>query len=268
MGGYMSLMNDKKNIIYQKYGWKRDLPDKRDYLVKFTDFILESPIPKKIDLREKCPKIYDQGVLGSCTANAIGFLYQYDELKQNVLTKFRPSRLFIYYNEREIQGNIDHDCGSSLRDGMKTINKLGVCSEEMWDYDITKYQIKPTDDCYSFANLHKSIKYSKLSQKEILLKTCLNNGYPFAFGISIYESFESEDVSKNGVVPIPSKNEKLLGGHAMAAVGYDDEIDCFIVRNSWGVNWGINGYCYIPYKYITDPYLANDFWKLEKIKDF
>ena len=158
------------SIILPKYGWKPDLPDQRDTIAKFTDFKCTLDLPVSIDLREKCPEIYNQGKLGSCTANAIGFLYQFDELRQKEKSEFIPSRLFIYYNEREMEGTVTVDSGAAIRDGMKSINKIGVCSEDMWKYDITKFKEKPTDDCYAFSQLHKSIKYARLGQNLNLLK--------------------------------------------------------------------------------------------------
>ena len=263
MGSYLSheeIQNDENKY---KYGWKSDLPDQRDIYVKFTDFVLTIDLPKSIDLREKMFQIYNQGDLCSCTANAISFLFYYNEIKQKSNYNFLPSRLFIYYNERLIEGSVNKDSGATIRDTFKGIKKMGVCSEKLWDYNVLKFTDRPSEDCYIFASLHKSIKYMRVNQNLMLLKSCLNNGYPFIFGISIYESFEKEDVIKTGTVPLPLSDEKMLGGQAVVAVGYDDNIDCFIIRNSRGIDWGNNGYCFIPYNYIMNKNLANDFWILK-----
>ena len=98
------------------------------------------------------------------------------------------------------------------------------------------------------------------------MKACLTEGYPFVFGFSVYESFESEEVATRGIMPIPAKNEKLLGGHAVIAVGYDNSKQSFIIRNSWGTKWGIKGYFYMPYSYITDSNKSDDFWTIRLVE--
>jgi C1A family cysteine protease len=262
---YSSRINS--NIInykYKKYGWKRDLPDKRDHNFEINYLTsIENKI-NNIDLRKNCPPIYNQGELGSCTANAIACAIQYDEIKQNLENNV-PSRLFIYYNERDIEGNTDRDTGASLRDGVKCINNIGYCNETIWPYDITKFIEKPTQECYDYARKHKSISYKRVQQDEIHIKSVLNLGFPIVFGISVYESFESENVAKSGIVPLPKNDERMLGGHAIVLVGYDEEKRLFTFRNSWGENWGDKGYGYLPYEYVCDKNLSTDFWVISKI---
>ena len=171
---------------------------------------------KIVDLRNKCPDIYNQGNLGSCTANALAFLFEFDEILKNKENEFKPSRLFIYYNERKMENTINSDAGASIRDGIKTIHKIGVCNEKLWEYDIDKFKDKPPTLCYTQAKKYKSIKYYKLEQNINNLKHCLQEGYPFSVGISIYESFESKESAETGIIKMPEKNEKLLGGHALA----------------------------------------------------
>lgn len=255
------------NIIsqkYKKYGWKRDLPDKRDHVFDTNNLLLVEKQFDKIDLREKCPPVYNQGELGSCTANAISCAIQFDEMKQNLENNI-PSRLFIYYNERDIEGNIDRDTGASLRDGVKCINNIGYCNETLWPYDIKKFTEKPSQECYDYARKHKSLSYKRVQQDETHIKTILNMGFPVVFGISVYESFESEEVAKTGIVPLPEKEERMLGGHAIVLVGYDEEKHLFTFRNSWGENWGDKGYGYLPFEYVCDVNLASDFWVVTKV---
>ena len=97
------------------------------------------------------------------------------------------------------------------------------------------------------------------------MKGCLAAGYPFVFGFAVYESFESKEVAQSGVVPMPKPGERVLGGHAVMAVGYDDEQRNFIVRNSWGSGWGQDGYFLMPYHYLHDPNLASDFWTVRML---
>lgn len=263
MGNYVSTI-ENQNINYRKYGWKPSLPDFRD---KYLDVTLNPQNKVSFDLRDKCPKIYNQGKLGSCTANAIAFAYQFDEMKQleNKDEIFVPSRLFIYYNEREMEGTTSSDSGAAIRDGIKTINKIGVCPESLWPYDISTFTEKPNPKCYQIATKHKSIKYARIKQTLEQLREAITAGYPVVFGFTVYQSFESEEVAKTGIMPMPNKNERLLGGHAVSAVGFNETH--FIIRNSWGDNWGKNGYFFMLNEFITNSNLANDFWVVYTICD-
>jgi len=246
------------------YGWRRDKVDTRDLKKSFTPQQLTN-LPPKIDLRNQCPSIYDQGNLGSCTANAIGFGVQFDAMKQGNKDKLAPSRLFIYYNERVLEGTVDQDSGAEIRDGIKTVNKQGVCDEIQWPYDIKKFAIKPPQHCYDVAKNHRALRYQSLLQDQNHLEACLAQGFPIEFGFDVYESFESDAVEKTGKVPMPKKGEKLLGGHAVAIVGYDRPTRTFIVRNSWGTTWGDGGYCYFPYDYVLSKKMSSDFWVIQSI---
>ena len=261
--GSYSSTEPENTQLERKYGWKRDKPDQRDYVKTFQ--LEQLSTPSSVDLRENCPPVYHQDKLGSCTANAGGFGYQFDCIKQKNSCQFMPSRLFIYYNERAVENTIDQDSGASIRDLMKTIGNVGVCREDQWIYDIEKFTEKPTEQCYEFAKDHRSIKYHRVNQDQSHIEACLSQGIPVIYGFNVYESFESSEVTKTGKVPMPEKNEKLLGGHAVAIVGYDREARPFIVKNSWGSQWGDNGYCYFPYDYIFDKDLCSDFWTIETV---
>lgn len=205
-------------------------------------------------------------ISGNCTGNAIAAAYQFDEMKQANSDNFVPSRLFIYYNERKMEGTTGSDSGAAIRDGIKTINTSGVCHETLWPYDITKFSIEPTQPCYLDAKTHKSLKYSRLKASRSQLKAALASGYPVVFGIVVYESMESPEVAKSGMVPMPSTGERPLGGHCILLVGYDDERQLWIFRNSWGESWGDKGYGYLPYKYLNSKLkLASDFWVVETV---
>ena len=248
----------------KRFGWTPDIPDARDYMYSAPEAVLTS-LPKKVDLRSKMPKIYDQGQLGSCTANAIGGAFEFDQLKEGH-KDFMPSRLFIYYNERAMEGTIDTDAGAMIRDGMKSVAKVGVCTEDTWPYDISQFTAKPPAKAYTEAKKHQALVYRRVMGNLHQMQGCLASGYPFVFGFSVYESFMSPDVAKTGEVPLPPRGEQLIGGHAVAAVGYDDAKQSFIVRNSWGTGWGIKGYCLMPYAYVSDPQLARDFWAIYTVE--
>ena len=248
----------------QRFGWIPDLPNAQDFLYAAPEQILTT-LPKKVDLRSKMPTVYDQGQLGSCTANAIGAAYEYEQVREG-LADFMPSRLFIYYNERAMEGTAETDSGAMIRDGMKSIAKLGVCTETTWPYDVTKFTEKPPQAAYTEAKKHQALVYRRVLGALHQMQGCLAAGSPFVFGFSVYESFMSPAVARTGEIPLPPRDEQLIGGHAVLAVGYDDKIQRFIVRNSWGKGWGLKGYCTMPYGYLTDPQLARDFWVIHMVE--
>jgi C1A family cysteine protease len=248
----------------QGFGWVPDLPDARDYLFSAPDEVL-AQLPDKVDLRPQMPPVYDQGQLGSCTANAIGAAFECDQLQEG-LKDFLPSRLFIYYNERAIEGTVDSDSGAMIRDGMKSIAKLGVCDEKTWPYDIATFTQKPSAKAYAEGLRHQALVYRRVLANLHQMQGCLASGFPFVLGISVYESFMSPEVAKTGEVPLPARSEQLEGGHAVLAVGYENGSQRFVVRNSWGPSWGMAGYFTIPYAYLTDQQLARDFWAVYSVE--
>jgi C1A family cysteine protease len=236
------------------YGWKPQLPDFRD--LQFTapaDLVL----PHWIDERASsgCGPIYDQGQLGSCTANAgVGAINRLQR-KEGVPHTWL-SRLDLYYRERVIEGTVNQDSGATIRDTMKAAAQ-GVCLETVWPYNINTFANPPLAEAPATKYALKSyLAVADLSA----MKQSLALGFPVVFGISVYESFESASANATGMIPMPKKSEHLLGGHAPLAVGYRDSIQCVIFANSWGQSWGEKGYGYIPYAYLDDVNLAGDFW--------
>lgn len=251
-----------KSRKIKRYGWKPSLPDIRDLKYKISAPV---PLPDSIDLSPKFPPVYDQGQLGSCTANAIAGAYEYGLIKQGK-TDFMPSRLFIYFNERSYEGTIKYDSGASIRDGIKSLNKIGVCNETIWPYDINMFSTQPSNECFVEAlkdiiSLYESIDNTNL----YMIQQCLAKEIPMPFGFSVYESFESEETAATGIVSMPDGSERLLGGHGVVIVGYNNSVKRFKVRNSWGKNWGQDGYFEIPYEYLTNPQLASDFWAIDAV---
>lgn len=173
------------------------------------------------------------------------------------------SRLFVYYNERVIEHSVAADSGAMLRDGIKSLAKQGVCAESLWPYNIAQFAKKPTPACYTQGLQHTISSYQRLSTTDDM-RSCLAGGVTFVFGFTVYESFESATVAKTGNVPMPRASERTLGGHAVCAVGYDDATKRFICRNSWGIYWGQKGYFTIPYAYLANRNLSDDFWTITK----
>lgn len=248
----------------QRYGWVPDLPDHRDFTYAVPAHVVLS-IPRSVDLRPQCPPVYDQGQLGSCTANAIAGALEFDMMKQG-MTAYTPSRLFIYYNERVMEGTVNSDSGAQIRDGIKSVGTQGDCPETEWPYDISQFAVKPPQSCYDDALQHKALNYKSVTQNLADMKGCLAEGYPFVYGFVVYESFESATVAKTGDVPMPSSSEQVIGGHAVVAVGYDDDDSLFICRNSWADTWGDAGYFYMPYAYLLDDNLSDDMWTIRLVQ--
>ncbi len=256
----MILLTPRRKI----YGWLPDLPDHRDKLYKTLTVVKPEKLPSYIDLRDGCSPVEDQGELGSCTANALAGNLEY--LKKKQLKKVLDfSRLFIYYNERVVEHTTDTDSGAMIRDGIKTLAKLGCCPESEWPYDIKEFTKKPPEIAYKDALTHLIDSYYRLGSLNEMRHTLANN-YPFVFGFSVYESFESDVVARTGIVPMPTPDERLLGGHAVMAVGYDDSKEQFIVRNSWGTSWGQHGYFMMPYAYLMNSKLSSDFWTIRNVE--
>ena len=221
------------------YKYKRDTPDVRDIKYAAPPQVIQN-LPPKVDLRLQLPPIYDQGSIGSCTAQSVSAAVQFCQVKQKIFA-FAPSRLFTYYATRDIEGTTNEDAGAMLRDTIKSLNKFGACPESIWPYDINRLTVKPTPTCYDTASRHTAVAYQQVVQNLNQMKGCLAAGYPFAFGMTIYESFESNAVAKKGIVNMPAANEQPLGGHAVLTVGYDDSQKRFLIRNSWGNDWGMGG---------------------------
>ncbi len=257
-----------------RLGWVRDELDRRDHL--FSDpFTVLSAMPKSFDLRPQCPPVYNQGRIGSCTANAIAGAIQFDRKKNRQSPDFVPSRLFIYYNERVIERSVANDSGAQIRDGIKSVNKLGVCPETEWPYDDTpaptdggpfphgsKPATRPSAAAYQDAKTCTVVSYQRLVQNLGQLKGCLAQGFPFVFGFTVFDSIYDASGKPKTIFPLPSTNDQTIGGHAVMAVGYDDDKLLFTFRNSWGKAVGDAGYFYLPYSYVTDSQLSSDFWTI------
>jgi C1A family cysteine protease len=250
-----------KSKSKRTYGWKPDIPDHRD--IRFgAKRPVPATLPDQVDLRPLCSRVEDQLNLNSCTGNALAGALEFLE-KKDKLRVLNLSRLFIYYNERAMEHSVQSDDGAYIRDGIKTLVKLGVCTESKWPYDESSWKAKPHAACYQQALQHQILSYARLQTVDEM-RACLAEGYPFVFGFSVYESFESDEVAKSGVLSMPGPDEQQVGGHAVLAVGYDNTQRRFTIRNSWGPKWGMKGYFTMPYEYVGNRDLSDDFWTIRR----
>ena len=279
-------------------GWIPDYPDFRDYteenekireILEPTGVLLRAPggrrkgaaaLPPSMDLREWCSPIEDQGQLGSCTANAGAGIIEYYERK-SFGRHIEASRLFLYKVTRNLM-KMSGDTGAYLRTTIGAMVIFGVPPEEYWPYtdDPKSFDNEPPAFCYSFAQNYKTLMYYRHDPASAgpdavieRLKTYLAAGHPAMFGFSVYSSIEQ--AAETGEIPFPSPRDRMEGGHAIVAVGYDDkkeirnehadrpETGALLIRNSWGKAWGEAGYGWLPYAYVKRG-LAEDFWSVLK----
>lgn len=253
----------KPSKVNTWYGWTPDRPDYRD---KLYAAIAKPPkkLPASVDLRSGCSAVENQGELGSCTANALVGNLEFLEMKARKRAT-NLSRLFVYYNERAMEGTINEDAGAAIRDGVKSLVKQGVCSERKWPYVVAKFTAKPPAPCFKEALTHQVLSYHRIVSL-LEMRRCLAEGFPFVFGFTVYDSFESAAVEQAGVLDLPKPAERVLGGHAVMAVGYNEAAKRFTVRNSWGKEWGQGGYFTMPYAYLEDRNLSDDYWTLRAME--
>lgn len=238
-----------------KYHLGKDKYDERDYILSITKQT-EQKLPLIIDLRSKCPSVYNQGKEGSCTANA-GVAARV-MLLQN--PKLLLSRAFLYYEERSLEGTTNRDSGATIRDVCRALNIYGVCEETYMPYLSTAISTAPSSSAILNANKYKIKAYQRLLSLNDVKLYLATSAQPVLIGMEVFQSMETVTVAKTGQLPMPKVGEQLLGGHAVLVVGYDDNKKVLIVRNSWGAAWGDKGYFYMPYSYFN--YYTSDYWVL------
>lgn len=230
---------------HSNYRVRADRADWRDLAYR----PVRNPLREQVDMRNWASTIEEQGHLGSCTGNAVVGAYEL------LLNRDKPekyldlSRLYVYYNARLIEDAVDEDVGAYIRDGVKAVNKYGVCSEKIWPYDIERFAMTPTVTSYEDAKTRNIKEYYRLTGINDILDA-LNNNYPVVFSMEVYDNFDYLD-KNDDVIKMPNLNESPIGGHAMCFVGYDLPKKLLLARNSFGLDWGMNGYCWMPFDYVT-----------------
>lgn len=241
----------KKPQSFRKLGCLRDPHDDRDFIYQLKEFV---SLPLSVNLLDTMKWCYDQGNLGSCTGQGSASAFRYSLIK-NGQQEMAPSRLFIYYNGRDDKRD---DTGACIRNIIKALAKFGTCDEASWPYLIDKFSVNPGSNNYAKAQDHQILRYERVNQDLLSIKSVLASGYPIVCGLSVYESFMTAEVAKTGIIPMPKANENPVGGHCILIGGYKD--GKFLGKNSWGPNWGQGGNFELPEEYLTNPNLAHDFW--------
>lgn len=249
-------------------GWKKDKPDTRDFKLKSLASSLPGAKlnrPLAVDLSKKCSNIENQQNLGSCTAQMLAGIVEYNNIKwADKPSRKQVSRLFEYYATRLIDGTTEEDSGAYIRDAIKAAAKYGCIWESKWKYDISKFAVNPPQVVWNEAAQHKIVSYFRIEDGDIeTMKQTLASGYLIGFGFVVYDNMMN--YIKGDILSKPDTNASMLGGHAVVLVGYDDSKNAFKVRNSWGKEWGDNGYFWIAYDYVKDTNLANDFWVVNSV---
>lgn len=293
-----------ETTVKKRMGWRPDYPDFRDYTMELTGAVPRQKVlgkrdslkamfikmglndlPKEKlatekDLRKWCSPVEDQGDIGSCTANAGVAIVEYFE-RRAFGKHIDASRLFLYKVTRNLMKETG-DTVAYLRSTMGALTIFGVPPEEYWPYKTEDFDVEPPAFCYGFAQNYQAIKYYRLdppgTSPDILLKRIKSNlaaGLPSMFGFTVYTSVSQAEVNV-GKIPYPTAGENIEGGHAVVAVGYDDNIKirntnengiettgAILIRNSWSSGWGDYGYGWLPYEYVRSG-LAEDWWSLLK----
>lgn len=209
---------------------------------------VQGVMPSLVDLRAQCSPVANQLDLNACTSFALGKgLREYLQGKRK--EKLVPlSPLFLYYETRRLRGKEGRDCGATLTDAMKALSGSGIAPETSWPYDMLQFDKKPTDEAYQAARTYKLAGGLQLANLADIKKT-LAKGTVVAFGMRVFSSYQY--VGPDGMLPMPETGDVFVGGHAVSAVGYDDQKKVLIVRNSYGEEFGDHGYFYMPYDYAT-----------------
>lgn len=255
-------------MTHNKRGWIPDKPDIRD--LKYTGksmLGLVGSLPTHIDFRDKMPPIQDQGDLGSCTGWSAAAAVTYNRIIDGQTPMFWPSVLYIYYNTRLLEGTLNYDAGAEIRNAIRATKKYGFCPDTLWPYDQKAFKKKPPLKAYKHASMYQSSYYYRINNAKIdNLRACLSEGFPFVFGFTCYTNLIEADTN-GGIIPMPGPNDSQDGGHAVVCCGYDDEKKLFVIHNSWGTEVADKGYYYMPYDYMTNTDLCEDFWTIRDIKE-
>lgn len=242
------------------YGCKADIADARDLLFLPHATRLE----QAVDLRSKCPPVMDQGALGACVWHALTSALRYTLIKASN-PDVPLSRLQGYYDTRTLENDFG-DTGCEIRNAIKVAMLSGVAPEDYWPYDVAQYERGPSPATYANLLPFDGLSYERVAIDPVAIKLALSSGVPVVVGMSVFDSFESDEVAATGMVPMPDlTKESLVSAHAMLCVGFSQKPGCFTVRNSWGNGWGSAGDCYVPEEMLGSPLYTADAWIIRPV---
>lgn len=248
-------------IADRGFGWRPEFPDVRDYRIARLLGPGAPPPPDSFSFRKDQSPVRNQGAIGSCvgmsTAGAVECLRRKD--LDEYSTIYSP--IFLYYEARKLQGWVDVDSGCYIRDAVKTAQKVGVAVESHWPYREDRFTDSPSSTAYEGATRWKLGAYFRCDTGPDILKA-LEQGYPVVGGFVCYSNMFTREVDRTGIVPLPGAEDYVLGGHAVLFTGWDKERKLVEFKNSWGPEWGDGGYGWLPYRYIDDRNMSDDFWCL------
>ena len=241
-----------------KLNWQRDRKDPRDHEAPLLKAFRAPPV---IDLRKGVHAIYDQGELGSCTAQMMAYILQFIESRQNGTPAPIPSRLFIYWVTRWLQGTLDEDSGATIRNVFRAVAKEGYPPEHLWRYIIANFKKRPPKAAFEAGdwNTLDGSEHARVPHNLPSIQFQLSQGNPIGFGFDVPESFMDARTARTGIVRKPRSSERDVGGHAMTLVGYDNPRRVFFGLQSWGRRWGQGGFCEFPFDFILDQNRCADF---------
>lgn len=251
---------------YRTYDCIKSEYKKEDYIYTSRDILLTNK--KQVDLTDNFPQVLDQGYLGSCVSNCMSNALKY-LLKKTKQKYFQPSRLYIYYNARVLLMGLspDQDTGISIKNCCSAVKKYYACNEKIWKYNIKNFNLKPSIEAYENARIIDEIRYYRIDNNLNSIRLALSSGLPILYGFLAYESFESDDLAKTGIMKYPDiEKEKALGGHCVLIVGYDDDTRTVKCQNTWGTQWGNNGYFTVSYRIIQNENISWDFYIISEYK--
>lgn len=258
------------------FGWRPDIPDFRDKLYRASKDTAVALAPALLIPDSRLPPVFDQGQTSSCVGNSTSVMATY------VTKQIVRSRLFIYFEARRLIGETKSDEGCYIRDGIKVLANIGAPSEKTWAFNTKNVLLEPNAASTQEASTHKVAKYMRLQSRQDF-RSCIAEGYPFVTGFTVYNNFMSDQVANTGVLQLPNASEKMQGGHAICVVGYDSNFkksrwgvwarnkglpdsqipnDVYLIRNSWGSEWGYHGNFAIDAKYLENPNMSDDAWTI------
>lgn len=230
----------------------------------FRSVVPLANLPPAVDLRPWMTPVEDQGALGSCTANALVGAVEYLSAREHG-TRIDLSRLFVYFHQRLWDGWVRQDIGASVSDGVRVLATVGVPTERSWPYQRSLFAVQPPEPIYGEAARQRIADWWSVPVEVDAMRACLAGGFPIVFGTRVTESFMRAPPS--GLIAMPGANDRddaRHGRHALLIVGYDDRRRLFVVRNSWGHDWGDLGYCYLPYAYAAHREWSRNAWALRR----